>query len=140
MEKRPHEDEAGFIDSRGRAGGHAVVVYDALEAGFDAIEGDFVVFCTEHGDLTQGDSLKVSREQMRRPQTWCRGCAEPVSQPPAGRRPLPFAMKSREEQAREIRLAAGTLHGREDKADLFEAIYGVQFTVACPLKANSSDR
>lgn len=130
MNEKPHADEAGFIDSRQSAAGQSVVLYDAAEAGFDPADGTYVVFCTAHGDLDQGNSLRRARERMRRPQSWCRGCCEaPARQLPAPR-PVPFAMKTADEQAREIRLAARTIGAGPDKAELFEAIYGISAVYA----------
>ena len=132
MNEKPHADEAGFIDSRQSAAGQSVVLYDAAEAGFDPEEGIYVVFCTAHGDLDQGNNLRTAQARMRRPQSWCRGCCEAPSRAVPAPRPVPFSLKTPDEQAREIRLAARTLGSGPDKAELFEAIYGVSALSAVP--------
>lgn len=126
---KPHADEAGFITAKTN---HRTqqdnVLYDAKDSGFDETEGRWVVFCVAHGSVAQETNQKRARKLLSTPETWCGHCrslAEP--QPPVSTaRPVPFALKTPQDQERELRFAAMMVRDNPEKIALFERVYGVK--------------
>lgn len=122
---KPHVDEAGFVAAKASTlNGQDIVLYDAEVAGFDLRDGRWVVVCHAHGATAHETNQRRARKMMGEPAQWCGGCRQ-VTEPPVTKlRLMPFALKTPEEQAREMRFAARLVKGNPEKIALFEHVYG----------------
>jgi hypothetical protein len=123
---KPHADEAGFVCARANPrSGQDIVLYDAKESGFDETKGRWVIFCVAHGTTLQQTNQRRARKLMGSPETWCTGCCR-TEETAYVAQPVPFNLKTPEEQVRELRFAATLVRGNPEKAELFERVYGVK--------------
>lgn len=140
----PHVDEDGFVEARPNPyTAQDVVLYDADGSGFDRKDGRWVVYCAEHGEIAQETNRRRAQKLMREPEQWCSKCGRVEKDDEADGlavKPVPFAMKSPADQAREIRYAAMLVEASPEKVALFERIYGVALADAFETMDGASSR
>ena len=73
--RKPYNDKAGYIASL-RAGANRgwIVIYDAAQAGLDALAGRYAVSCETHNVLVNVSSLARARSAMKYPD-FCEECS-----------------------------------------------------------------
>jgi len=120
----PHKDEAGYITSKpNELSGSFCVLYDAKQAGFEASNGRWAVFCAAHGVILAHKNKKTATSLLREPQRWCNACKDMDDLQHAEHVLTLRHARCDDEQ---IRLWAKLARGNPEKVRLFEDIYGMK--------------
>lgn len=73
--RKPFNDEAGYIASRHNEINNGwVVIYEATKQGLD-VDGKYAVVCKKHGNITGASSLPSARPLLKVPD-FCAECSK----------------------------------------------------------------
>jgi hypothetical protein len=122
-----HTKEAGFITAKLNPKTDLyVVLYGTKAAGMDTSRGKYTAFCAAHGTFCGETSKSRATKLINNPSLWCSDCDD-IADVDWNKSlvVVPYSAKTPEEREREMRVMAVIARGNEEKARLFETIYGV---------------
>lgn len=124
----PHDDEEGFVTAKTNPNTDGyVVLYDGPEAGFDAENGRWSLFCSSHGSIATETNRQRAIKRLAAPELWCPACARVIEERSQSTRTMQVRtmVQKTVDRESELRFWAKKAKNSPEKQALFEQMFGV---------------